>query len=163
MLSTVPMAHHPMNMPAGMPTTETITTRFGEVTVQTNNAILFPGGLLGMPDKYHFTLAEFPNKKFSQFMLLQSLDDHALSFITLPAEMKNSIVAAEDIAAACRDLEIEPRNLALLFIVSVQRTPERVTLSVNARAPIFIDSARRAAMQYVFPNDKYQVRHIIGA
>ena len=47
-------------------------------------------------------------------------------------------------------------------MVSVHRSPEKVTLSVNARAPIFIDTVRRSAVQYVFPGEQYQVRHAIS-
>jgi flagellar assembly factor FliW len=31
--------------------------------------------------------------------------------------------------------------------------------SVNMRAPIFIDTAKRLAWQYILPNDRYEVRH----
>ena len=64
---------------------EVIDTRFGKVTIDKAKPVIFPKGLLGLPNKFHFSLTEFPSEKLRQFKLLQSQDDYALSFITLPA------------------------------------------------------------------------------
>ncbi|MDX2073092.1 MAG: flagellar assembly protein FliW [Alphaproteobacteria bacterium] len=139
-----------------------IKTRFGEVTVDTTKAVLFPRGLLGMPDKQRYAVTSFPTAKMAQFKLLQSLDDHNLSFITLPLEVENSIIAAHDVRAAAADMQINPEQLAILLIVSVHRSPDQVKLSVNARAPIFIDAERRIGVQHVFQNDSYKVQHMFS-
>jgi flagellar assembly factor FliW len=152
---------HTIGALAGVVMMETIQSRFGEITVDTDKAILFPRGLLGMPDRFRFALANFPNPKMQQFTLLQSLDDHALSFISLPLEINNGIVAAADLQAACRDLKIEEPNLVILLIVSVHRGPDRTKLSVNARAPLLIDATRKAGVQYVFQQDHYKVQHML--
>lgn len=140
----------------------TIKTRFGDIAVDTNKAVNFPRGLLGMPDKLRYALAGFPNAKMAQFKLLQSLDDHTLSFITLPLEIENSIIAANDIRAAAADLQIKESSLAVLLIVSVHRNPDAVRMSVNARAPLFIDAERKIGVQYVFQSDNYKVQHMLG-
>lgn len=144
-----------------VPEVEKIKSRFGEVTVDASRAILFPVGLLGMPDKFHFVLTDFPNPKMEQFKLLQSLDDESLSFITLPVELENNIIAKADIEHACREMEIPPEDLGIVLIVSVHRSMTSVQLSVNARAPIFFDVERRAAAQYVFTSNKYKIQHFI--
>lgn len=140
----------------------TIKTRFGEVMVDTTKTVLFPRGLLGMPDKLRYAISTFPGPKMAQFKLLQSLDDHALSFITLPLDVENSIISASDIRATALDMQIKEENLAVLLIVSVHRSPDAVKLSVNARAPIFIDAERRIGVQHVFQNDSYKVQHMFG-
>lgn len=140
---------------------EVVDTRFGRITLQRHNPIIFPRGLLGMPDRFRFFLTDFPGNHMSRFKLLQSLDDYSLSFITLPIGIQNDLVLAEDITAACRELEIDVNHLALLLIVSVHRAPGKVTLSVNARAPIFINSNMRLAAQHVFQSDKYLVQQPI--
>lgn len=140
---------------------ETIASRFGDITVDTSKALLFPRGLLGMPDGANFVLANFPNPKMQQFMLLQSLDQKNLSFITLPLEINNAIIASNDLKMACRDLQIDEAQLALLLIVSVHRGVSDVKLSVNARAPLFIDAERRIGAQYVFQHDTYKVQHML--
>lgn len=140
---------------------ETIKSRFGEITVDTSKAIIFARGMLGIPDKHNFVLATFPNPKMQQFMLLQSLDDTSLSFITLPLDLKNNIISDSDISAACRDLQISEANAAILLIVNVHRGLDQVKLSVNARAPLLIDATRKVGAQYVFQHDNYKVQHML--
>lgn len=138
-----------------------IDSRFGPVVINTRNRIVFSRGLLGMPDKQQFALANFPNEKMQQFKLLQSMDEHALSFITLPIEVDNNIIEKEDILMACQALNIALGDLALLLVVSVYRTPEKTRITVNARAPIFLDAEKKWGVQHVFPHSKYLVQHII--
>lgn len=165
--NTATTGKHSMTTPEGTthkaagPLPEKIESRFGAVTVDKAKAILFPVGILGMPDRHNFVLTDFPNPKLGQFKLLQSLDDHELSFITLPVELDNSILERADVDAACRDMEIAHEDLAVVLIVSVHRGMTNVQLSVNARAPIFVDTRRQAAAQYVFTSSKYKVQHFI--
>lgn len=140
---------------------ETIETRFGKIVLKKDNPIVFPHGLLGMADKTQFFITEFPSEKLKQFKLLQSLDDYALSFITLPLDIDNSIISKDDLYAACSDVDIPKEDLSVVLIVSVHRSPAAVSLSVNARAPVLMDAKRRLAVQHVFPHDRYQVQHSI--
>jgi flagellar assembly factor FliW len=142
---------------------ETIDTRFGKITVKKDNPIVFSRGLLGIPNKFNFFLTEFVSDKLRKFKLLQSLDDYNLSFITLPLDLQNGILLDQDLISAANELNIAVENLAILVIVSVHRMPSKIILSVNARAPLLVDSASRLATQYVFQSDKYKVQHIITA
>lgn len=143
------------------PIPDTIQSRFGEISVDANKALVFPHGLLGLPDKVHFALAAFPSEKMKQFMLLQSLDETKLSFIALPTAIDNAFISPQDIREVCRELDIAETSLGILFIVSVHRNLAEVKLSVNARAPILIDSVRRIGIQHVFQNDQYKVQHML--
>ncbi|MFO0388216.1 MAG: flagellar assembly protein FliW [Alphaproteobacteria bacterium] len=136
-------------------------SRFGEIMVDPTKAIHFTRGMLGIPDRFDFSLVSFPSEKMQQFMLLQSLEEDALSFITLPLPPENAIIAHRDIQMACKDLQIAEANLAVLLIVSVHRSPTEVRLSVNARAPLLIDAERRSGTQYVFQNDAYKIQHML--
>lgn len=140
---------------------ETIKSRFGEIAVDPGKAVAFPRGLLGMPDKLNYAVVNFPNEKMQQFALLQSLDDHALSFITLPVLADNPFIGRKDIEQIARDLQIDLSNLAILLIVSVHRQPGQVKLSVNARAPLFIDVTSKVGVQHVFQHDQYKVQHML--
>jgi flagellar assembly factor FliW len=137
---------------------EEIDSRFGRVTVNPHQSIVFPTGMLGMPDKMQFCLTHFPSDKMARFKLLQSIEDHALSFITLPVDVMNPIIDRADLEMAARDLEVSLDDIAVLLITTVQREGGAVQLTVNARAPIFMHLSRRVAAQYVFPNTKYQIR-----
>lgn len=140
---------------------EWVETRFGRVRLQRDNPIIFPNGMLGLPDRMKFCLTRFPSEKMARFMLLQSLDDPGLSFITLPLDLKNTILAEEDVLQAARDLEIAPEALAMLLVVSVHREQAGVRLSVNARAPVLVNARTRTAAQFVFSSNKYEIRHLI--
>jgi len=142
---------------------EVIDTRFGKIAVKRQTPMVFPRGLLGMPERFNFFLTEFPNKNLGKFKLLQSLDDFELSFITLPIDLENGIIAAEDLSSVSKELGIKIENLGALLVVSVHRSPAKVSLSVNARAPLLIDTATRIAIQHVFLSDKYKVQHPIVA
>lgn len=132
--------------------------RFGRITVNPNLAIHFPTGLLGMPDKTTFCLARFPSEKWSRFSILQSLQDHSLSFIVLPIDQDNPIVEREDFAQAAADLGVPGDDILSLLIVSVHRENGVAKLSVNARAPLLVRSSLKLAVQYVFPHTKYLIR-----
>jgi len=151
----------PQSVPAGKPETEVVETRFGKVTIYRKNPIIFPNGLLGLPDKSEFCLTGFPTEKMARFKLLQSLEDSGLSFITLPLDTQNPIFEAGDLEQAAKDLDIPNEQFTILLIVSVHRENGGVKLSVNARAPIFVNAAKRTATQYVFASNKYSIRHMI--
>jgi flagellar assembly factor FliW len=114
-----------------------------------------------MPDKHVFALQDFPVKKFGRFMLLQCLEDYALSFIVLPLSLQNDIIAEEDLLEAASDLGIARDNLALYLIVNVYREMNAVRISVNARAPLFLDTSSQRATQSVLRNPAYLVRHML--
>lgn len=136
-------------------------TRFGRVQLYRRQPIVFPQGLLGLPDKGQFCLTNFPSEKMSRFKLLQSLEDDKLSFITLPLDVSNAVIERADMEQAARDLDIPVDQLAALVIVSVHREPSGTKLSVNARAPIFMHATKRLATQFVFPHTKYDIRRMI--
>lgn len=144
------------------PETEIVETRFGKVTLYKKNPIIFPNGILGMPDKFQFCLTSFPSEKLTRFKLLQSLEDANLSFIMLPVGVDNTLIERADIDQACKDLDLSADNTALLLIVTVHREGAVVNVSVNTRAPIFMNVQRRLASQYVFHNTKYQIRQPIS-
>lgn len=135
-----------------------IESRFGKVTVNPTQAIHFPTGLLGMPDKNLFCLARFPSEKYARFSILQSLDDHSLAFIVLPLDLKNPIIESEDLQQAASDLGLPVEDILPLLIVSVHRETGAAKLSVNARAPVLVRASLKVAAQYVFPHTKYMIR-----
>lgn len=133
-------------------------TRFGRVSVNPAQAIMFPNGLLGMPDRHRFCLSHFPSDKMERFKVLQSLEDAALSFIALPMDLQNPIIEKQDLLQAARDVDISIEDLAVVLLVAVHRDTGIARLTVNARAPILIHAKRRVAVQFVFSNTKYQIR-----
>ncbi len=146
---------------AHIPEEEYVNGRFGQVKINRANAVYFPRGILGFPENLDFCLAEFPSDKMQQFKILQCISDTDLSFAVLPVAVQNDLIQMPDIEEALAALQIEKNDLALLLIVSVHRKTSSVNLSVNLRAPIFLDTGKKLAAQYVLSNNNYEIRHFI--
>ena len=105
--------------------------------------------------------AELPTPGVSQFKLLQSLVEPTLSFVVAPFNIECDAIDADDLDGACRSLSITPENLAMLLIVATRKIGPETQISVNMRAPIFIDTLSRTGWQFVLPSDRYPIRHVI--
>ncbi len=141
----------------------TVKSRYGEVSVNLDKAIFFPKGLLGLSQFKDFCITDLPSQNMAQFKLLQSLNDSQLSFVVLPITAENGLIDKEDLEECCQVTEIARENLLMLLIITVQQVPggkSRVT--ANVRAPIVIDVNDRLAIQYVFPNNKYEIQHVLA-
>lgn len=143
-----------------------IGSRFGKIKINEENRIFFPYGLAGIPDMRYYCIAEKPDdvfKNLPQFKVLQSLENIDLSFIILPIDLDSHLIDNIDIDEACKTLGFENRDdVLMVLITSIHRSPESVKLSVNVRAPLLIDVNNKVAAQYIFMNNKYQVRHMLG-
>lgn len=137
-------------------------TRFGEVSFDESKAIAFPNGILGMPNQRKFFISAFPDKKFESFQVLQSLDDEDVSFAMLPLAALDNLIDAADLDEVRQVLEMKEEDLVTLLVVSIQRNPSGARLSVNLRAPLFVDSANKVGYQIVLANSKYPVQHYLG-
>lgn len=144
--------------------TITIDTRFGEVEVPTDNPIVFPQGLLGIAGNFEYALTDLPSEQLARFKLLQSLNDHSVSFITLPIALDNPMIERSDIEKAANDVGVKDMdNLVVMLVVSVHRSPNAdIKLSANTRAPLLVYIPTRAAVQYVFQNSKYKVQELLN-
>ena len=138
-----------------------IDSRFGTLTIEADNIIKLPNGLLGFGDHHDFGLAPLPNGQHPQFQVLQSLDEPELAFLVAPLNLASDSIEELDLAEACSNLGINRQSLAVLLIVTVRRTEESAEISVNLRAPVFVDVTRNVARQYVLPNNKYSIRHTL--
>jgi flagellar assembly factor FliW len=141
---------------------QTLESRFGTIKVNADNSVYFPRGILGFPENMDFYIADFPNSKMERFKVLRCVNEPELSFVVLPIAVDNKFIDNADIEEACEILEVSTESLAMLLIVSVHRKTSAVSLSVNVRAPIFIDTEKKVAAQFVLPNSKYQIRHFIN-
>ncbi|NDF12876.1 MAG: flagellar assembly protein FliW [Proteobacteria bacterium] len=157
----VHMTSDALSKPTNPEQIETIESRYGPVQVNLKQAMFFPKGLIGMPEMANFALANLPDKRMENFKLLQSLDDHRLSFVVLPLIPDGPLYDQKDIDECCQALEIKRENLVLMAIVTVQRTADKTRVTANIRAPLVVDSEEKVAIQYVFPNNKYQITHAL--
>jgi flagellar assembly factor FliW len=139
-----------------------VQSRFGKVTVTEKGRVFFPYGLAGIPDKVNFCITQLPSEvRLEGFELLQSLDDLSLSFVVLPLAQTNNLIDREDVKEACKTLAIAEEDLLILLIASVHKEPDSTRLSVNTRAPVMVDVKNKLAAQYIFMNNKYEVRQYL--
>lgn len=137
-------------------------TRFGEISYQEEKIVAFPNGILGMPGQTSFAIAEMPIEKLKNFQVLQSLVDDETSFAILPHDFMEEKIEQNDIEEICDILEINRADALVFLIASVKKTAERTTLTVNMRAPLFVDVENKQGFQIVMTSNKYQVQHEIS-
>ncbi|HEY9549841.1 MAG TPA: flagellar assembly protein FliW [Kiloniellaceae bacterium] len=138
-----------------------MTTRFGVIEFDLNQALTFPKAIPGFVGYRLFGLAMIPSEAPSTFMLLQALEPDDLSFIVLPYDLTAGLIDAKDIESARQHLGIAPVDCAVMLIATFRRMGNSFETSVNMRAPLFIDTANRLAWQHILPNDRYEVRHTL--
>lgn len=139
----------------------TVDTQFGPMTFTKDQMIRFPTGLLGFGGVNEFGIGNLPDPSFGNFRLMKSLDDSGLGFLILPLEGLPDHIHEDDLKHACEALAIAPEDVAVMLIVTVHKSKEKTTLTVNLRAPILIDTKLRTAVQHVLPNAAYPIRHEI--
>lgn len=139
-----------------------IETRYGPVTFDLSTALAMTRAMPGFPGLTAFGLANLPDARFEQFKLLQSLEAPEVSFLVTPVPVDNPLLALEDAEKMLSELGIEKENAALLLVVTVRKDPDQsVALTVNARAPVVLDTERRQASQYVMRSEAYDIQHPI--
>ena len=139
----------------------TLDTRFGVIEFDRADAIRMPRGLLGYTEFREYGLSDLPNPGVSQFKLLQSLVEPTLSFVVAPFNIECGAIEEDDLDGACRSLSITAENLAIVLIVATPKIGPATQVSVNLRAPIFIDTLSQTGWQFVLPKDRYPIRHVI--
>ena len=136
-------------------------TRFGYITCDEANTLSFPNGILGMPNQKQFAIAAMPDNKMEKFQVLQSLNDSDVSFAVLPLASLGDAISASDLEEVRKVLEMNGESFLPMLIASVQRNADGVKLSVNLRAPVFIDTATKIGYQIVLTNSKYPIQHAL--
>ncbi|MDX1949853.1 MAG: flagellar assembly protein FliW [Rickettsiales bacterium] len=136
--------------------------RFGEYQIDTSKAIYFPRGILGFKPDIHFALVNFNKQGLENFKVLQCVEDANLALPVLPSPLKNNIIDSKDMQECIKSLDLSEENTAVLFISSsTKKSDGNYDVFINAKAPIIIDTQNQVAVQYVFTNAKYSIKHKI--
>ena len=156
------VALNPNPIPAAMSANFVeIETRFGRVAFNTEHVIEMTHGLPGFPGRRTFGLSPLPSPRFDHFLLFQDLEDSALCFLVMPMSPDAGLIDQEDIVEALATTGIERVDASFLLIVTLRKDPEGLVTTVNLRAPIVLDTENKVARQYVMPNGKYAIRHVV--
>ncbi|WP_417805006.1 flagellar assembly protein FliW [Thalassospira lucentensis] len=141
-----------------------LTTLFGEREFEWDKAIYFPAGLKGFPDHNVFALANFPGEGESNFLLMQCLTEPELAFIVAPYNIESDTIQQEHLEQAFTIHGVKRDQGAVLLIVTLHKSDDNadVSMSVNLRAPIILDTERQSAYQHNLPDaGHYEAHHVV--
>lgn len=134
------------------------TRQFGPVEYTDDSVLELPLGLAGFDQNRRWVLIE--RAESAPVLFLQSLDDPALSFVTLPI---HSVVAGYriDLDPEARQTlgvpeSAEPQEVLCLAIVTL---PGEGEPTVNLRAPLVIYRPTRRACQLIQFDSAWSFRH----
>jgi flagellar assembly factor FliW len=148
-----------LDAPPAVGDTTFIASRFGHLEFNSENALTLPQGVLGFSGYHDFCVANLPDGKHPQFKVLQCLTEPDVAFLIVPFNIDSEAIDEADLDEACEGLSIERQDLVMFLIVTVRREGDNAAVSVNLRAPLFIDKGQQTGRQYVMPNNKYSIRH----
>lgn len=130
---------------------------FGEITIEEEKIITFPGGIIGFPDLTQFTLLHDEDDGIATIHWLQSLDEPAFAMPVM-----DPLLVKEDYNPEIEDELLKvigewgQDELLVLVTVSVPRELEKMT--VNLKGPIIINGSNRKACQVIVEGDAYKVK-----
>jgi flagellar assembly factor FliW len=138
------------------------TKNFGKLSFEAESELDFPAGLPGFENRKKFVAVTFVES--DPLVYLQSLDDPALCFITMPILAADPCyklrVNGEDLEQLGLPQSRQPRigdDVLCLTVVSVRETGP----TANLLAPIVVNLRNRKAVQAVSPESDYSHQHAL--
>ena len=131
--------------------------RFGDISIEADSVIEFPGGMIGFPRHKKFVM--FDHKP--PFAWLHSTEDPNLAFVVIDG---SQFTDKFEFRAPFGDKEIdlkETDEYAILVVVTVRSDPK--TTTANLKAPLFVNIKNRRGVQIIYDNQIYPTRfHLWG-
>jgi len=132
------------------------TKHFGKLSYEADSELDFPLGLPGFEDRKRFVAVHFVEN--DPLIYLQSLEDPALCFITMPVlaidPQYRLNVSGEDLGRLGLNSARQPRvgdDVMCLSVLSISETGP----TANLLAPILLNLRNRKALQAVAPGSDY--------
>jgi len=137
-----------------------VSKNFGQIPFKVESVIEFPAGLPGFDERRRFVPVRMPLN--DPLVFLQSLEDPALCFVTLPllaADPGYRLCMSEEdveligLEAGCRP-QIGREVLGLAVVAIKEKGP-----TANLLAPIVVNLKNRRAVQAIAPGSEYSWEH----
>lgn len=131
------------------------TSRFGVVSIEQEDLVLFPEGILGFNDLRSFVFLEDPNDDI--FAWLQSAENPAIAFPILEPELfadDYTVSLAKNDQQALQ-LESPDNGFRVFTIVTIPEDPTKMT--ANLKAPIVVNVAQKIARQCVLQDNRLAI------
>ena len=135
-----------------------ITTRvFGEITIDDEKIIHFPGGIIGFPDLQDFALIHDEEKGTETIHWMQSLQEPAFAMPVMDPLIVRSDYNPEVDDELLKPIgELQPEEVLVMVTVTV---PSDLTkMSVNLKGPIIINVVEKKACQIIIDGEGYAVK-----
>lgn len=129
-----------------------INTRlFGEITVDEETKITFPGGIIGFPDLQQFILIHDEDKKDGGIRWLQSVEEPTFAMpVVDPLMVCENYNPSVDESFLEKIGEAKDEELLILNTITV---PSDITkMTVNLKAPFIINATSKKACQVIIEN-----------
>ncbi len=117
------------------------TYQFGEIEFDENHIISFSDGIIGFENLKKFILL---SQEDGLFFWLTSVDEPEIVFPLFPVKL---LVNEYN--------EIE--NFEAFGIVKLDKTPSNI--SINLKAPVYLNQEQRVGYQKIFDDDKYPLNY----
>jgi flagellar assembly factor FliW len=130
---------------------------FGQISIDDEKIIRFPGGIIGFPDLTEFTLIHDEEKGAGSIHWLQSIQEPAFAMPVMdPLRVRPDYNPEVDDELIRHIGEIDPEEILVLVTVTVPKEIEK--MSVNLKGPIVINAAEKKAVQVIVEGEEYPVK-----
>ncbi len=135
------------------------TTRFGTITIEAEDIITFPDGLVGLSHLKRFVIIRHGND--SPFRWLQSVEEPGFAMLLI-----DPWFFRPDYEVVLSDVDVERLQLSADSIrwvyVTVSIPPGKPhAMTANLLAPIVINGSARCGRQVILDDERYTTRHPI--
>ena len=136
------------------------TTRFGSITVEENDILTFPEGMLGFSKIHQYVLVERTDD--SLFLWLQAMKKASVAFPLLEPQLFERNYRVELAEEDQKELELKDLKHAKVFaIITIPSDPTKMT--ANLKAPIVVNLKTRLAKQVILHEADYPIRKAMYA
>lgn len=134
---------------------------FGEIDIEEEKIITFPGGIIGFPELTQFTLIHDEEKGVGAgIRWLQSMQEPGFAMPVM-----DPLLIKEDYNPEVNDELLEPAGNVntdnMLVLVTVTVPSDITKITVNLRGPIVINAEEKKACQIIVDGEEYPVRYPI--
>ena len=139
----------------------TITTKvFGEVSIDDDKIIHFPGGIIGFPDLTDFAMLHDEEDSISAIHWLQSIQEPAFAMPVM-----DPLIVKEDYNPEVDDELLKPlgelTHEETLVLVTLTVPQDLTKMTCNLKAPIIINADTLKGCHMIADNDEYVVKYPI--
>ncbi len=139
----------------------TITTKvFGEIKVDEEKIIHFPGGIIGFPDLTEFAMLHDEENGIATIHWLQSVQEPGFAMPVI-----DPLIVKEDYNPEVDEELLKPLgtlNMEEVLVLVTLTVPQDLTkMTVNLKGPIIINSRNRIACQAIIEGEGYKVKYPI--